>query len=424
MNPTKLVVSGLALLSSIATCMGSPAKPSPVEGTWNATLSAPGRTVPFTLVIAERGDGKWAASVRNASETIEIPVVSFDGATLQLGFDYYDSAITATLGKDGGLSGAWKRRRGPEEWASMDFGAVRAPAAPGAGADAAKLVTHGLVLNNVGRWDVKFADDPDPAVLILKMSTAPSGTILPGEATILTPTGDFRYLRAELTMDYDLDLSCFDGVHAFHITGHIASDGSITGDFYSGAKSHATWTAKPNSKAALADGFGIAKLKPGVDLSSLSFPDPEGNVKSLGAPEFAGKARIIELFGTWCPNCRDETALLKELNAKYKERGLSILSLAFEVTGDAARDAKQVKIYEKRMGVTWPVLIAGTNQKEKAAAAFPVLESIPGYPTTLFVDGTGKVRAVYVGFSGPATGVEYTALRGRFEKLIETMLSE
>ena len=41
--------------------------------------------------------------------------------------------------------------------------------------------------------------------------------------------------------------------------------------------------------------------------------DVDGTLRSLADPEFAGNAMIIEIFGTWCPNCHDLGRALTDL---------------------------------------------------------------------------------------------------------------
>jgi thiol-disulfide isomerase/thioredoxin len=133
---------------------------------------------------------------------------------------------------------------------------------------------------------------------------------------------------------------------------------------------------------------------------------------------------MLVLFGSWCPNCNDEAAFLRELDQRYRARGLSIVGLAFELTGDAARDAQQVKLYAARHQLAFPLLLAGTSDKASATQRFPLLDKVRAYPTTVFLHGDGRVRAVHQGYSGPATGAEHAKLREDFERLIEDLLTE
>ena len=150
----------------------------------------------------------------------------------------------------------------------------------------------------------------------------------------------------------------------------------------------------------------------------------EGALRSLDDPEFAGRARILEVFGTWCPNCNDATEYLVDLHGRYRERGLSIVGLAFEMTGEFARDAEQVRVYREYHGIEYPILVAGTSDKAEASEAFPLIERVKSYPTTIFMDGDGNVHTVYSGFSGPATGEAYTRLHPLFENTIEELLGD
>ncbi len=64
------------------------------------------------------------------------------------------------------------------------------------------------------------------------------------------------------------------------------------------------------------------------------------------------------------------------------------------------------------------------SETEDASKALPTLTGVYGYPTTLIVDRTGKVRDIHVGFSGPATGRHYEEYVTEFRALIDKLLTE
>ncbi|HUR29205.1 MAG TPA: TlpA disulfide reductase family protein, partial [Planctomycetota bacterium] len=181
--------------------------------------------------------------------------------------------------------------------------------------------------------------------------------------------------------------------------------------------------AKLDSAAALADPFALTKSKPNVDLAKLVFTAAEGGKVSLADPKFAGKGRIIQLFGTWCPNCNDEASYLRALDSRYRAAGLSIVGLAFELTDDEERSRAQLAAFSKRHGTTYPLLIAGKADKAEASKAFPLIDAVRAYPTTIFLRADGSVLAVHQGYSGPATGEEHLKLRADFERLIDELLT-
>lgn len=382
---------------------------------YDAALECPGGEVEFGLRIERVSEKEIRAFVTNGEESIPVPVARERGDTITLGFDYYDSEITAVVYAAGVMTGEWRKRRSKDEWVTMPFSAT-----PGG---VRTMDVQPPPAELLGRWRVKFASEEDEAVAIFDARFDRRDL----RGTFLTTTGDYRYLagsawEAEREGDKKvMRLSCFDGSHAFLFTAELQADGSLTGDFWSGASSHDTWTAVRDESAALPDPFGLTRFTgTSAALDALAFPDATGKARSLG--EFAGRPRIIEIFGTWCPNCLDATKLLVELEEKHRAKGLAIIGLAFEVTGDAERDRKQARVYAERHGVKYPILVAGTRDKQKAAEAFPVIDRLRAYPTFLFVDAKGAVRGVYTGFSGPATGEEHERLRRAFEGMVRGMV--
>lgn len=391
-------------------CFALPAKTktsSIKPGIWNAELDTPGGPIRFDLGLTN-SDGQWKAVVRTPIEAIPVPTVTVKGPKLQLGFDHYDSTITAEL-SGSELRGSYRRRRGPDRWANMPFRARRGPAqqAP----DGFKPF--------VGKWRMKFSASKDPALGVFAIGKGGSPW-----GTFLTTVGDYRYLHAQSVGERTAELSVFDGAHAFLFRMRLAEDGTLAGDFWSSDSWHETWTAVRDEKARLPDAFQLTTALQEVDLNALTYPDPDGRRWSLGDERFAGKARVIQVFGSWCPNCHDAALYLSELHRRYGPRGLSIVGLAFEHTGDLKRDAEMVRRYVDRHETKYPVLIAGLSDKEQASARFPLVDRIRSYPTTIFLHADGRVRAVYTGFSGPATGEANDRLRGQFESLIEELLGD
>lgn len=406
-----ILAPGMLAVALLAGCGGD----RPLSrGPWRAWLASPGGDIPFGLEIDGHGEDLTARIV-NGEESIEVTDIALEGRRLRLGFPHYASAITADLAPGGDrLVGEWVRRSGPGKETRMTFHAIHGehprfeavakepPGGSGGGVD--------------GRWRVTFASEEDDSIGIFR--TLSDGALI---GTFLTVTGDYRYLAGSWDGKTML-LSTFDGAHAFLFEARRDAEGALGGDFWSRDTWHDTWTARPDEEAELADGFEQTRWDEETSLAGISFPDLEGTPKSLADPEFAGRARIIELFGTWCPNCNDAARMLAELQEEYRGRGLSILGLAFEMTGDPDLDAEQVRIYKQRFGLEFPVLLAGTAPKAESSTRLTALDRIRAYPTFIFLDGKGRVEAVYSGFSGPATGADHERLRSDFRTLIEKLL--
>lgn len=377
------------------------------SGMWNASLMTPGGPLKFDLQLQKDGQ-QWKATVMNPLEAVVVPEVSVTGREIRLAFPHYDSVITAKL-EGHRLVGQWVKIRGGGQAAEMEFVAtpgdqVRVPAA-----DFEQFT---------GRWSVAFSKSDDAAIGEFKVNDAgvPWGTFL-------TTTGDYRFLAVQnLTAD-EAQLSCFDGAHAFLFRMKLDDQKQLVGDFWSGTTWHESLMGERDASAKLPDAFLQTSVLKDVDVAALKFPDMNGQLTSLLDDQFAGQCRMIQVFGSWCPNCHDAALYLKELQAKYGKQ-VSIVGLAFEHSGDFDRDVQQVERYIKRHQTPYPVLLAGTSDKSDATKQLQLVDRIRSYPTTIFLNAAGEVKAVYTGFSGPATGEAYQQLRRRFEQTIERVLAE
>lgn len=410
-----LMIATIALLLLTSDARTEPTNPIPRTGTWRAWLDSPGGELPFGLELSREGNA-WQAWIINGDDRIDVPSTSWTGESLILDITHYDAKITARYdASHRRLTGEWKKR-GKKEWTQLPFHATYGSMKRFEPDSIANKPTGQF--NVSGQWRATFSSSEESYVA--KFQQENDGRVT---GTIMTPTGDYGFLEG--TMEGNrLRLSVFDGAHAFLFDAKLSTAGQLTGDFWSRDKWHETWTATRDPDAALPDAFKQTKWTPKATLGDIAFPDLEGSMRSLDDPAFRGNARILMIFGSWCPNCYDASKYLTELHGRYGEQGLSILGIAFELTDDPKRNAKQVKKYVKRHGIGYPVLVAGFADTPKVAQVLPVIDKLRSYPTTIFLDGKNKFRAIHTGFTGPATGDEYTKMRNKFESIINEILAE
>lgn len=388
------------VFGNLSSCYGDD-----LHGLWDAEIVSPGGPIKFGLELKKK-ESDWQAYLINGIERIQVPTVNVQASEVLLGIDHYDSKLQLKLA-EGKLHGTWTKRRGIDEWLKMEVLATPHQTAPKS--ESTKPY--------VGRWEVKFDGSDDLAVGVFADRNHRV------EGTFLTTTGDYRFLDGTVEGD-KLSLSCFDGGHAFLFHATAANDGQLSGDFWSSSTWHEKWSATRNPTATLPDSFKQTTAPRHADADALMFPDLNGVVTSINDPKFQGKARIVYVFGSWCPNCHDAAEWFSALQKRYQGEGLSILGLAFELTGDFDRDSAQVRTYVKRHQVTYPILIAGLSDKKEASKKLPVLDRVRSYPTTIFLDRNNRIKAIHTGFSGPATGAAYDELREKFETLIKELLAE
>jgi thiol-disulfide isomerase/thioredoxin len=138
--------------------------------------------------------------------------------------------------------------------------------------------------------------------------------------------------------------------------------------------------------------------------------------------QFRGKVLVVQILGSWCPNCLDESEFLTAYREANQHRGMEVVGLAFEKTDDFQRASGNVKRLRKRLNITYPILIA--SNRDKLKQVLPGLENFISFPTTIFMDKGHKIRKIHAGFSGAATGKEYEKFISEFTEFMDKLLAE
>ncbi len=382
-------------------------------GPWRAVLASPLGELPFEITVEARGDAD-VATIRNGAETIERPLELDADGSVRIAFPYFDSVLFARPSADGReLVGVWRKHATDGHEREMAFTA-RAGAAPRFALAADARVEPERV---AGRWSVRFADEAEPAVLIL--ASAGNGTV----GTFLTATGDHRYL-AGVFQAGRLRLSCFDGAHAFLYDARLEADDTLAGTFASGPAWQRKWTARRDEKAEIPDEFASARWSTEPGLLWIEGVDRDGTSRSLADLLRTARALVVQIAGSWCPNCHDELAWLAPLAVELSDRGLAVVTLGFEAAGDEARALRQLERMRERHSARHAFLLGGTADKARAATALGTIDRVVAFPTLVVLGQDGAPRAVHSGFRGPATGVEHERVVRDLRSRIEAALAE
>jgi thiol-disulfide isomerase/thioredoxin len=110
----------------------------------------------------------------------------------------------------------------------------------------------------------------------------------------------------------------------------------------------------------------------------------------LSKADFAGQVMIVDVWGTWCPPCREEIPHFIALQRQFGDQGLQIVGLNEEQMSNKEAAAQAVRAFRKSQGVDYPCALITQKVKRQIA-------DFEGYPTTLFLDRTGNVRLKVVG---------------------------
>ena len=274
-------------------------------------------------------------------------------------------------------------------------------------------------LDLTGKWETTFeigTEDEYKAIGEFQQN----GNKLTG--TFLTETGDYRFLEGTV-QENKMYLSVFDGSHAFLFEAKITEEETLIGSFRSGTHYRTTWEAKRNPDFKLKDEGELTFLNEGYDKVNFSFPKTKGEMVSLDDDRYQGKVKIVNIFGTWCPNCRDEAKFLKEYLDTHPNNDLEVISLAFEKRKTEEEAFAAIERFRTNLGVNYEILYAGYYNKKQAAEALPMLNHILSYPTMIIIDKNDQVRRIHTGFSGPATS-KYATFKEEFDTLVQEILRE
>lgn len=386
---------------------------NPTFGPWRGELSHLGGALPFNLIIQKGSSEKqFNINLQNGAEKFNLGESYFRGDSLVIPFDLYDSEISGTLSGANKLTGYWTKKRNGKAIYRIPFQAT-------AGSTQRFLTSKPAKLNVTGKYSADFWTDESnhsPGVLVLNQQ----GNQVTG--TVLKPTGDYRFLQGNVIAD-SLFLSYFDGSGVYLFKTKV-SNSKIEGLFFSGLAGKRNMVALKDAKASLPDLKKLTYLKPGFDRVSFQLPTPDGRNISLSDARYQNKVVIIELMGSWCPNCLDESRYLAPFYRKYQSKGVEVIGMAFEYSPDIAISGPKIANFKKKIGIDYEMVFAGTPSDETIAQVLPMLHKINGYPTTFIIDKKGIVREIHTGFSGPGTGVYYTDWTQEFEKTIQTLLNE
>jgi peroxiredoxin len=385
------------------------------NGYWRATILRPdGQQIVFNFQSKDSA-GKKIIYVINGKEHLLVDSIETRGDSVFIEMPFFESSFKAKITNEGNLDGTWIKKYG-ERVQTLPFKAVY-------NLKERFEVSTPPVANITGRWVTEFQTKNNSDTIVAEFKQ--EGSHLSG--TFLDPTGDYRFLDGIVSGDR-LKLSTFDGAHAYLFTAKIDNDKKISdGKFYSGARSIQDWNAVKNAAAEVADGFGETKIKPGSGKLNFTFPNSnDASQVSINDKKYQGKVVVIQILGSWCPNCMDETKFLSDYYNKNRQRGVEIIGLAYERTTDFKESQKALQPFKKRLHAQYPILITGVTVSDslRAEKTLPQLESINAFPTTIFIDKKGNIRKIETGFAGPATGEHYTEFKNKFNKIINELLAE
>ncbi|MEM9686198.1 MAG: TlpA disulfide reductase family protein [Bacteroidota bacterium] len=382
------------------------------QGPWRAILQLQNDTeLPFIMEV----HNTTTLTIKNAEERILVDEVRIYGDSISIQAPVFEGIFKGVLSEEG------KKITGHFSKPSLDR-IVPFTMTYGEATRFPLNNTNDKAVNISGNWETVFSPDTDTDRYIAKGIFKQSGKDVTG--TFSTTTGDYRYLEGVLEGN-QLKLSTFDGAHAFLFKA-VVTDSTMNGTFYSGNHWQEPFTARKNEHYELPDATTLTYLKEGYDRFSFAFPDETGKTISLEDEQFKDKVVLVQIMGTWCPNCMDESKYYVQYLREHPDSALEIVALAFEYAPTQEKAFASIKRLKEKLNVPYPIVLAQFGSVDKALAQekLPMLNHVLSYPTTIFIDKKGEVKRIHTGFNGPATGEKHLAFKEDFEAFVGQLLSE
>jgi thiol-disulfide isomerase/thioredoxin len=383
-----------------------------LAGKWDGTVTVSANNsgvivpveVPFPLEIASEG-GKLKASFLNGSQRIASTASAVNGDTVVFTFGQYGATLNATV-KDGALAGQYIRPKG--RGAPLPFKAARAAAAASnVKAPSIDGVWIVQAKSNKGESAWRFiVDQKGPQV---------SATILRIDGDTGTLSGSFK--------DGKFVLGHFSGARPLLVEVTPNADGTLTisQNKQTGLLAAREAEAKAKSLGTPTDPALHTSMKDATEPFRFSFPNLKGEIESNTDPKFKGKVLLVNIAGSWCPNCHDETPFLVSLYKKYKAKGFEIVGLSFE-EDEQQPGLARLKAFNENYGIDYTVLVPGNP--DQLNEKVPQANNLNAFPTSFIVGRDGRVRAVHAGFPSPGSGEFYKEAEKEVTALVEKLLAE
>ncbi|HEX4227087.1 MAG TPA: TlpA disulfide reductase family protein [Bryobacteraceae bacterium] len=389
-----LAVSGMAHARSIS-------------GLWDGTVKYDDYKIPFLFEFSQKGEAVSAAFF-NGDEQISSTGGSLIAGALNVNFDQYAMRLKATY-KDGLIKGTYgNASRGFHDFEACPHRNVAASA--------------GTTPNIAGVWIIPNESPKGEhawRLIVQQRRAHVSAAILRVDGDTGALVGDFK--------DGKWVLNHFDGARASVADVTPKAGGSLDIEFRSGKSQPRRYTAV-RADQAKAEGLPEptdpdeqTRVQDPNEPLRFSFRDLSGKLVSNSDPQFRSKVVLVNVTGSWCPNCHDEAPFLVDLYRRYHSQGLEIVALDFEEP-EQLEDPTRLQAFIKKYGIEYTYLLAG--EPSELHEKLPQAVNLNSWPTTFFLGRDGRVRAIHAGFAAPASGDFNETLKKETNERIEKLLAE
>lgn len=402
----------LATLFALLALAPSRANAQSLAGKWEGQIFYDSITIKFPLSWSapSRQSKQIALSLFNGTDSITSTGVRRVGDSVIVDFAHLATQLKGVL-HDGVFNGYYGNP------ARRD--SVRVTAHPAAKLRATRVAG---TPNINGTWIIPHKTNKGEGSWRFVVQQSDTGVI----ATILRVDGDAGAMTGQFR-EGKFRLAHFDGTRPSVLDIVVNADSSLQLESRGARGPAAIYTAL-RPATALAQGIAEpANFATHTSVKDLREPlrfsgtDTAGRVFDNTDKRFVGKVVIVNVTGSWCPNCHDEAPYLSKLYQQYRSRGVEIVALDFEEPEQLV-ELKRLKAFIKRYDIAYPYLVAGETRQ--VLEKLPQAVNLNTWPATFFLGRDGTVRAVRTGFAAKASGSFHNSLEADYESIIQSLLKE
>ena len=299
----------LVLLFTIISCSEDYSLPS---GSYIGVLhTSDNQEIPFNMYLLNDG----SIQIYNHKEIVDMEKIIYEKDSFIIKSPVFEGYIKAKRSKEG-VNGYFTNN-------SLDR---KIKFTANNGTERFKIKNYKTVNDFSGKWKVVFNPgevEEYNAIGIFDQN----GSKISG--TFRTTTGDYGFMEG-ISEGNSVMMSTFNGARSYLFKGNLEND-NITGYFYRGNYNKIPFIAFRDEEFKLPNPNSLTIMNESASNKfKFSFKDSRGVLVSDSDSIFDNKVVVIQIMGTWCPNCLDETVFISDFIKENSYKDLRFVSLAFE----------------------------------------------------------------------------------------------
>lgn len=393
---------GLAIFFLLMSCFSDPQ----IDGAWKLSINLQDKELPVLITLTSIEGNKLSGELINGDEKLPLEGNLLKGNKFELNIAAHYAKLVGTF-EGNSISGQWIRTN--KEDFEIDFIGARTSRE----SLFKEYESEKTPLSINGKWKIKLSKEKFGLGLFKQTGTRVQGSVL-------TSTGDYRYLDGYIK-ENQVYLYGFDGVFSFIFEGVLEKD-QFVANMYSGKSSHTKIKGVLDETFQLDDPLSLTE-KLNDKPVKLKMQNIDGELVDLDKGKFKNKAKVIQVFGSWCPNCHDESHFFVKWRKLNQEKlsEVKFIAVSFERSTSKEAALKDLNKVRTKLGMDYDIVMADFDNTVKVTDVLPLKNSV-AFPTTIYVGRDNKIKKIHTGFSGQATGEFFEAFTKDFDQTIDTLL--